>query len=42
MDKYIQMDFILPSNRIFGFGERIHEFQLKEGAWTMWANGNKV
>jgi hypothetical protein len=26
MDKYIQMDFILPSQRMFGFGERIREF----------------
>lgn len=25
-DKYIQMDFILPSKRVFGFGERVHEF----------------
>jgi len=24
MDKYIQMDFKLPSQRIFGFGERVH------------------
>ena len=26
LDKYIQMDFILPSQRIFGFGERVREF----------------
>jgi hypothetical protein len=39
MDKYIQMDFNLPSQRIFGFGERIHEFRLGEGAWNMWAQG---
>ena len=38
-DKYIQMDFVLPSQRLFGFGERIHEFQLTEGTWTMWAAG---
>ena len=38
MDKYIQMDFKLPSQRVFGFGERVHEFQLGEGTWTMWAN----
>ena len=37
MDKYIQMDFQLASQRIFGFGERVHEFQLNEGTWTMWA-----
>lgn len=39
MDKFIQMDFNLPSQRLFGFGERIHEFALKEGAWNMWAHG---
>lgn len=33
------MDFILPSQRIFGFGERVREFQLTEGTWTMWAIG---
>lgn len=33
------MDFNLPSQRIYGFGERIHEFALKEGAWNMWAQG---
>jgi len=33
------MDFNLPSQNIFGFGERIHEFGLKEGAWNMWAQG---
>lgn len=39
MDKYIQMDFELPTQRNFGFGERIHEFTLGDGAWTMWAKG---
>jgi alpha-glucosidase (family GH31 glycosyl hydrolase) len=39
MDKFIQMDFNLPSQNIFGLGERIHEFALKEGAWNMWAHG---
>ena len=37
MDKYIQMDFKLPSQRLYGFGEREREFQLGEGTWTMWA-----
>jgi len=39
MDKFIQMDFQLPSQRVFGFGERIRDFQLDEGTWTMWAIG---
>jgi alpha-glucosidase (family GH31 glycosyl hydrolase) len=39
MDKYMQVDFNLPSMRIFGLGERNREFALTEGAWTMWANG---
>ena len=29
----------LPSQRIYGFGERVRDFQLEEGAWTMWASG---
>jgi len=33
------MDFNLPSQNVYGFGERIHEFGLQEGAWNMWANG---
>jgi alpha-glucosidase (family GH31 glycosyl hydrolase) len=37
MDKYIQMDLKLPSQRIFGLGERNREFRLTEGTWTMWA-----
>lgn len=37
MDKYIQMDFTLPSQNIYGLGERIHEFGLGEGTYTMWA-----
>jgi hypothetical protein len=39
MDRFIQMDFLLPSQRLFGLGERIHDFQLGEGTWTMWAIG---
>jgi hypothetical protein len=27
-DKYLQMDIQLPSRRIYGFGERNHEFTL--------------
>lgn len=42
MDKYIQMDFKLSSQRIFGFGERNREFALGEGTWTMWANGRET
>jgi alpha-glucosidase (family GH31 glycosyl hydrolase) len=41
MDKYMQVDFRLPSQRIFGLGERNREFALTEGAWTMWANGQE-
>jgi len=41
-DKYIQMDFTLPSKRQYGFGERNHAFRLKEGAWGMWASGKNT
>lgn len=40
-DKYIQMDFHLPSQRIYGLGDRIHEFLLNEGAFTMWTSGQQ-
>ena len=39
MDKYSQLDLSLPTQRLFGFGERNREFNLVEGTWTMWANG---
>ena len=42
MDKYLQMDFKLPSQRIFGLGERNREFLLEEGTWTMWAVGKET
>ena len=38
-DKYIQMDFALPSNQVTGFGERLTQHRLGEGAWGMWASG---
>lgn len=39
MDKYMQFDLQLPSQRIYGLGERRGKFSLGEGVWTMWANG---
>jgi len=42
LDKYMQIDFMLPSQNIFGFGERKREFKLGEGTWTMWANGQET
>lgn len=40
-DKYIQLDLQLPSQRIYGLGERNREFTLGEGTWTMWATGDQ-
>lgn len=40
-EKYIQMDFTLPSWDLYGFGERVHETNMTQGAWTMWSK-NKV
>ena len=42
MDKYLQVDIALPSQRIFGLGERNREFLLDQGTWTMWANGQET
>lgn len=39
-DKYIQMDFVLPSRHCYGFGERQQQFELPEGAWGMWSTGS--
>jgi hypothetical protein len=39
MEKFIQMDIILPSSFVYGFGERVHEFTLGEGTYTMWSSG---
>lgn len=36
-DKYMQLDLTLPSHKIYGLGERTHEFTLGEGTWTMWS-----
>jgi len=38
-DKFIQMDIELPTTRLFGLGERKHEFLLGQGTWTMWTSG---
>jgi hypothetical protein len=39
LDKYLQIDLQLPTRNIYGLGERTREFNLGEGTWTMWANG---
>lgn len=41
-EKYIQLDLQLPSQNIYGLGERNREFTLNEGTWTMWANGQET
>jgi len=38
-DKYLQIDLQVPSQRIYGLGERNRQFTLSAGTWTMWANG---
>ena len=35
-DTYINFESKLTSDKIFGFGERTHDFQLKEGTYTIW------
>ena len=37
-DRYINFEFILTSNDIYGFGERGHELKLNEGIYTIWPN----
>jgi|LauGreDrversion4_2_1035121.scaffolds.fasta_scaffold2929074_1 hypothetical protein len=38
-DKYVQMDFKIPSWNVYGFGDRYAEFKLLPGAYNMWASG---
>ena len=38
---YINFESILTSNIIYGFGERIHKFKLKEGLYTIWPTNQK-
>jgi len=40
-DKYIQMDFTIPSWNVYGFGERIHDTELSQGAWNMWGKNKQ-
>ena len=42
LDKYVQLDLNLPSQRVYGLGERQREFNLDQGTWTMWANGQET
>lgn len=35
----MQLDLQVPSQRIYGLGERNRQFTLTAGTWTMWANG---
>ena len=41
MDKFLQIDFLLPSSNIYGFGERLNNIKLDPGTWTMWARQPK-
>lgn len=36
--RFTQMDFLLPTQKIYGFGERAGNFSLGQGAWTMWSH----
>lgn len=38
-DRFMQLDLQVPTQRIYGFGERQRQFSLDKGTWTMWANG---
>jgi hypothetical protein len=36
-DKFIQVDMLLPTGHVYGFGERQAPFELGVGAWSMWS-----
>ena len=35
-DRYVQVDQVVPTHKIYGFGERLSNFARGQGAWTMW------
>ena len=35
-DTFINFESKLSSNKIYGLGERVHDFELKEGTYTIW------
>ena len=37
-DTYINFESKLTSDNIYGFGERTHDFKLKDGLYTIWPN----
>ena len=40
-DNYISFESDLTTDEIYGFGERIHNFKLKEGIYTIWPRDQK-
>jgi hypothetical protein len=42
MDRFIQIDFKINSQKLYGLGERNRGFALDQGTWTMWANGQET
>lgn len=36
---YLEMGFVVESQKIFGFGERVKEFELTPGNYSSWSNG---
>ena len=39
-DLFIALNYYLTSNDIYGFGERMHDFKLGDGKFTMWPNSS--
>ena len=39
-DFFIALSYHLTSNDIYGFGERMHEFKLGDGKFTLWPNSS--
>ena len=39
---YINFESILSSDNIYGFGERIHNFKLTKGTYTIWPTNQKI
>ena len=37
-DKYINFESKLTTDKIYGFGERTHDFKLNEGTYTIWSH----
>lgn len=40
-EKFSEIGFTLPTNRLYGFGQHNSQFRLSNGTYTLWARGRQ-